>query len=406
MNNAAEREKAQHVEYYQSLSYEREYIEAGNIHYFNIHYGYLEGLLRGFRSGFLSETDYRQLSQCSKLDEVKVALVGSDYNGILDDASGDMKLTPTYITRCAEQKWVDEFMHIRAQATGSLKTFLDFIRYEFMIDNVCLLLRCLAQANDVAEMEQKLHPLGIFPNIRSVLTFDSQDSEGGLIRLFETVLIDTPIGHLFERHFVLEEQNSDERDMSQLVLELEEKIDLLNVNVKRLWLQDFYDFTQRLGGETAVQMKTLLDFEADIRAIRIMVNSFNQSLNEAYERDTRQNLFASFGELYHEGIYSFRKVSTLEELGAALTKYPRYSKIYDDAGSEDKDIEDCILEEQVRLCELAFEGQNHFAAFYAFVKLKEQEIRNLYWIADCILAKRGERDFDKWVPILSRQVMV
>jgi len=402
--NAAERDKLAGVEYYQALSFQREFIDCGGLQTFNIHYGFLEGLLRGFRAGFLTETNYRTLCQVSKLDEFKVALVDTDYNGVLDDASGDTKLTPTGIVNKCQDKWVDEFLHVRTQATGAMKTFMDYIRYEYMIDNITLLLRCIAQNNPVSEISSKLHPLGIFPNINSVLTFDADDSEGGLLRLFETVLVDTPIGFLFERHFVSQEKLSEDKgEISSVVLNLEDKIDILNVNVKRLWLQDFYAFTQRLGGETAVQMKTLLDFHADARAIRIMVNSFGRNLNEAYERDARQNLFAAFGELYHEGIYNFRKVSTLEELGAVLQKYERLRKIYDEAGRAEKDIEDCILEEQVKLCEFAFWGQNHLASIYSFVKLKEQEIRNLFWIADCILSQRDERDFDKWVAILSKE---
>merc|ERR1719245_1650584 len=67
--------------------------------------------------------------------------------------------------------------------------------------------------------------------------------------------------------------------------------------------------------------------------------------------------------------------------------------------------QDCLLEVEVKLNEFAFWGQNHFAAFWAFSRLKEQELRNIYWIADCITAKRRDPvSMNKWIPILSKQV--
>jgi len=401
--NRGEQEKEQGVEYYQGLSFGKEYLSAGSNVYFNIHYGYLEGVLRGFRSGFLSETSYRTLCQVAKLDEFKVALVDTDYNGVLDEAAGDVKMSSQYIVSQCRSKFHEEFMHVRAQATGSLKTFLDMIRAEYMIENIILLLRGLVNGTAPAQLLPKVNPLGIFPNMKSVLTFDANDAENGLIRLFETVLIDTPVGHLFERYFVDSESTSDDKDIfSQM---MNEKIDLVSASVKRLWLQEFYDFCRKLDGETAEQMCELLEFEADKTSIRLMVNSFGGALNEPYQRDFRQKLFPNFGLLYPEGISQFHKVQDITELGAVLSKYERYSKVYEEAGRGEKDIEDCLLEVEVTMNEFAFWGQNHFAAFWAFTRLKEQELRNIYWIADCITAKRRDPvSMNKWIPILSRQV--
>lgn len=43
-------------------------LQAGGIASFNIQHGYVEALVRGFRSGFLDDVDYHHLTQCESLE--------------------------------------------------------------------------------------------------------------------------------------------------------------------------------------------------------------------------------------------------------------------------------------------------------------------------------------------------
>ena len=71
--------------------------------------------------------------------------------------------------------------------------------------------------------------------------------------------------------------------------------------LQKLWLEDFYDYCMKIGGDTWTIMKQLLEFEADRRAISITINSFNTNLNDASSRDLdRKKLYCSFGTLYPE----------------------------------------------------------------------------------------------------------
>ena len=59
--------------------------------------------------------------------------------------------------------------------------------------------------------------------------------------------------------------------------------------------------------------------------------------------------------------------------------------------------------ETARLYELCFDQQFHFGIFYAYAKLKEQEVRNLGWICNMIVM--GKREFaDDIVPIFAPKV--
>ncbi|OSX70535.1 hypothetical protein BU14_0728s0001, partial [Porphyra umbilicalis] len=46
----------------------------GNMLTFNVDDGYLEAILRGYRSGILTTTDYINLTQCENLEDVRMHL--------------------------------------------------------------------------------------------------------------------------------------------------------------------------------------------------------------------------------------------------------------------------------------------------------------------------------------------
>lgn len=51
---------------------------------------------------------------------------------------------------------------------------------------------------------------------------------------------------------------------------------------------------------------------------------------------------------------------------------------------ESQMLDKLLYEEEVKRCMACFEQQFHYGVFYAYMKLREQEIRNIMWVSECV----------------------
>ena len=101
--------------------------KTGGITTFNIQDGFVEALVRGFRLGFLEDSEYRNILQCDSLADVKLNLQETDYKNFLQDVP---QVSPSVVREKALEKLVQEFKYLRANADQPLALFLDYITYD------------------------------------------------------------------------------------------------------------------------------------------------------------------------------------------------------------------------------------------------------------------------------------
>src|SRR5205809_3576499 len=243
--------------------------------FFNVNAGYVEGVVRGYRNTLLTSSNYSNLTQCETLDDLKLQLTPV-YGDHL--ASVPSPLSTSVIAQKATDKLVQEFRYIRAQATGSLAKFMDYLTYAYMIDNVALLITGTLHERDTKELLERCHPLGWFETM-PVLCVATNIEE-----LYNSVLIETPLAPYFKGS--LSHQDLDELN-----------IEIVRNTLYKNYLEDFYHFVNTdpdlRGTSTSEVMSEALEFEADRRAINITLNSFGTELSKA----DRKKLYPEFGKL-------------------------------------------------------------------------------------------------------------
>ncbi|KAK9052444.1 hypothetical protein SSX86_029073 [Deinandra increscens subsp. villosa] len=368
---------------------------------FNIHGGYLEAIVRGHRSGLLTAADYNNLCQCETLDDIKMHLSATEYGSYLQNEPSPLHTT-TIVEKCT-LKLVDEYKHMLCQATEPLSTFLEYITYGHMIDNVVLIVTGTLHERDVQELLEKCHPLGMFDRQVLFKIFLTAAAKLQMLiwcyfsscffsiatlavaqnmrELYRLVLVDTPLAPYFSECITSEDLD----DMN---------IEIMRNTLYKAYLEDFYRFCQKLGGATAEIMSDLLAFEADRRAVNITINSIGTELT----RDDRRKLYSSFGLLYPYGHEELAVCEDIDQVRGVMEKYPPYQPIFSKLSyGESQMLDKAFYEEEVkRLC-LSFEQQFHYGVFFAYMRLREQEIRNLMWISECVAQNQKSRVHDSVV---------
>ena len=268
------------------------------------------------------------------------------------------------------EKLVADFRYVQAQATGSLATFMEYLTYGYMIDNIALLITGTLHERDTRELLERCHPLGWFETM-PVLTVATNIEE-----LYNSVLIETPLAPYFKGS--LSHQDLDELN-----------IEIVRNTLYKNYLEDFYNLVntdpELKSTPTAEVMSEILEFEADRRAINITLNSFGTDLTKA----DRKKMYPEIGKLYPEGMLMLSRAEDVEGVALAVSGNADYKGYFDQvglnqgggagagnmsggAGNESKSLEDLFYQKEMELSKLVFTRQFTHSVVYAWLKLREQ----------------------------------
>ncbi|PPQ91690.1 hypothetical protein CVT25_012903 [Psilocybe cyanescens] len=355
--------------------------------FFNVDNGFLEAIVRGYKAGILTQNQYSNLAQCETLEDFRTQLSATDYGNFL--ANEPLPISTSTIADKATQILVDQFNYLRNNAVQPLAKFLEYITYAYMIDNVVLLITGTLHERDTHELLERCHPLGIFDTMPALCVATNVEE------LYQSVLVETPLAPYFRDCLSA-------TDLDDL------NIEIIRNTVYKAYLEDFYNFCTTLGSPTSDMMHKILEFEADRRTVNITINSFNTELS----KEQRAKLFPAIGRLWPEGNNQLARADEMDQVRQACESVSEYRSFFSDVGSAQGNgsgngyndlaaashLEDRFFRMEVHLNKQSFLQQFQYGIFYSYMKLKEQEIRNLTWIAECIAQDAKDRIQD-FIPI-------
>lgn len=360
--------------------------------YFNVDDGYPEAICRGLRKSFLDDDRYSALKSCQNLSDFKLVLEDTDYNSTI---AAETEIEIASLKNKCKEKLAKEIEHMIAQSVEPLTTFLKMMLHGYMIDNVINIIEGIKNNVDLEILLKRSDPLGYFPELKNIRIVEGEDYAA----LYQIVLVDLPIGVYFRKfldELLSDEQNKDPSVIPAIMKDFKpEKIKNI---LKKIWLTELYDYCEyEINPQSREVMQELLKFESDCQTIQIIYNTIgNKEFSGPKGRyGERKKYINRIGYLYPDRDNELSNSDDFRKLQDAVAPYSDYKMMLDqvtnaggDEGNEfssnSKSVDDVMFEAKSKKFSMAFEDQFHYGVFYAYLKLKEQEIRNIVWLAELI----------------------
>ena len=362
---------------------------------FAVDHGFVEAKLRGYRSAFLREDHYNHMKNLNSLEELfQYLATETDYGEYIDSNSVSINSLKTTM----KKKLSDELDFIEINCTSELSKFIFYIRAAHMIDNVMNIMEGLKAGIAFPRLLASVDPIGYFPELKQ-----AEIGASDIASLYEYVLIDSPVSEFFSAYLDSLNTNRDMKNFNEVqTFFKEERPEKVRSMLKKIHLESFYAYCETLNPISRDNMLRLLTLEADFKTLQVVYNSLEDNKDERLM--IRQKLCPAVGQFYPLHFHLLKNVESLETLKDVVKGFLNYRRMLAEVqepgnSAMGKTLEDLMYEEEVRALTLAFDEQANLAIFYAYVKLKEQEIRNVVWFAEMISRKLDKNNLS-WKKII------
>ena len=310
-------------------------------------------------------------------------------------------ITVKLIKNRMKEKLADEIEYFENNGNETLKQLIFYIRCFYMIDNVINIVEGMKNKVDFEQLESSCDPIGWFSEISSM-----KIAGDDFASLYEIVLMDCPIGFIFLKY--IEINNPESLNFNHINTFFKEKSpEEVRSGLKKILLDELYYYIEGLGDISKGDFKTVLETEADLNTIKVIYNSLGE-IDKIKKIDKRVKLCPSFGNLYPLFTRQLYDVDNIDRFKQVLCNFYDYNKILsltpDPTKREEMKIDSRSLEDYIYILEnrihsLTFDQQCNLTCFYSYIKLKEQEIKNITWLSE-LISRKIEKQNSGWKNII------
>lgn len=303
----------------------------------NDDHGYILSEIHGRVSRILKSSEYKALLQSDNIDDVIVKLQGTTYSKYLSDSMEKSKMN---LILSLDRAFKHEFNEIYRRSDGCLKVLLTFFLESYKIESF------IYRMSNPEEPEEEL---GFFVELNA-LKFSNDMRE---VKKF--VIDETFLSRYFDKINV---ENNIEKNNFQIIKRM----------LMKYHIEDFYS---RVNGDMGF-MKSVLEVMGSIQIIEIVLNTMHTNITA----DNRKKLFPDVNDLDTRSIHSLAECNTIDDLKAIISKTAYRETLVA------KDLLNGLQFYVLKVYYRSFSVFNDLSCVYCYLKLKEQEIRNICWVVE------------------------
>lgn len=323
--------------------------------------GFIISMINCKMRSILTKSDYSVLQHSETLEDVIIKLLSTPYQKyISEEAIFSKKVFKSQLSKSL----VFEILEIRKLSDPDVGGLLNLYVDLYKIQNFVFLLAAKEHDPDLSKTYSRIEEVGKFNELET-LKFAADMNE-----VYKFCVEHTFLKKYYKRIVVENEIKSN-------------NFQIIQSQLMKFLIEDFYDVYKESSGF----IKNILQCQGDRWILEIVLNTLECS---EYVGKKRMRLFPKVFSFNLGLVAKLSNCTNVDELKGLLVSHPVFGDI---VTADEDDMINALVKIEMEMYWESFTRANDIACVYAYLKIKEHEIKSIIMTVECISMKK--KDFVK-----------